>query len=557
MRHLQRLNFKIVGLIGLMVTVLVISLFLAQQIFALDQYSFDSDEALHATRGLTLAFDLRRGDIAAFLRHSNSQSVYPPGSSWLEALVFLVFGPSIITARMYSLAALVGATLVMYALGLEIDKKMGWLIGLVAVLLTLTSQAVLLNATLAMLEMPGLLISLATILAYMRAAKHNSKLGFVVTSLLLVLTVLIKYPYGIVTLGAIGLTELIRIITDRTNLRFRALANRWIWLFLPFILLMFAWFESEDKVSDFFYYATLQPKQTDWYSLENLIYYPRSFMLHYTPSPILAIASVAGLVWAFFQWRKEEIRLILLYCIVGFFLMTLKESNSPRFILTIGPAVHLLTGAMCAWLANSWRQKDHKLRRPVIITAVILIIMFLASVPMVIERFKVLPILLAVEYETDPQANQLTEWIAEQTDDKRLYFINPWDQFSTYAMEWHQATSGMQHGYVFGNLFVPDTRLKNYTDERAEQLEFQMRFYSTDYVVALEGGREGHQNWPQYEQSFKGILELISTKEVQLDYYDLGNWLAGSLVTRRSLEQAKEEHHQELLIRARIYKLLD
>ena len=167
----RRVDLRLLGLIAVVVLDLLVVAFLSRQIVNLSNYPFDSDEALHASRGLELTFDLRRGDIGAFLRHSNQQSVYPPGSSWFEALTFLLFGASTTIARLYSLASLFGATIVMYAIGLELDRRNGWLVGLIAVILTLTGQAVLVGSALAMLELPGLLISLAALLAYLESDK--------------------------------------------------------------------------------------------------------------------------------------------------------------------------------------------------------------------------------------------------------------------------------------------------------------------------------------------------------------------------------------------------
>jgi hypothetical protein len=553
----RKVDLRLLGLIAVIVLDLLVVAILSKQIVNLSNYPFDSDEALHASRGLELTFDLQRGDIGAFLRHSNQQSVYPPGSSWFEALTFLLFGASTTTARLYSLASLFGATIVMYAIGLELDRRNGWLAGLIAVILTLTGQAVLIGSALAMLELPGLLVSFAAFLAYLKATRHSSSWLFVVTSLLLILAVLIKYPYGIVVIGSIGLAELINLAIERPVESPRSISLRWLLLFGPLVLGLVLWFMGDQKFDDFLYYATLQPKQTEWNSLDNLVFYPRSFALHYAPAAPFALLSLASMAWATIQWRRSNLRLILLYSLLGLLLMTFKESNNPRFILTVAPAVHLLTGAMLADLAAKLVRSWPRIRPGLAIATIVVGLIVLASLPTLVERYCVLPSLLKVEYETDPRAGELAAWIADQTNGQRLYFINPWDQFSTYAMEWYQATQGTAQYARFGDLYVPGMRLQSLTPERLEELEFQIRFYSTDFVVAFEGGLEGQQIWPEYEQGFADILLPVASREINLDYYPVGDRFKSTAATRASLEQAMSESYLPLHIKVSIYKLID
>lgn len=130
-RRISR-NPRLLGLlVVLCLDVLVIG-FVGKQVLDSAGQPFDSDEAVHAQRGLKLALDLRRGRVGAFLRHSYEQSVYPPGHAWLQALVFILFGPSTVSARLCSLISLVAATLAMYGIGLELDSINGWVIGVTA-----------------------------------------------------------------------------------------------------------------------------------------------------------------------------------------------------------------------------------------------------------------------------------------------------------------------------------------------------------------------------------------------------------------------------------------
>jgi hypothetical protein len=439
---------------------------------------------------------------------------------------------------------------------LETDERHGWLAGVAAVALTLSGQAVLVHAALAMLEMPGLLVSLLALYVYLRASKRNSLRLYVVASLLVALTALVKYPYGMLVLGAIGLSELIALAAAPEARKPRPWLRRWLALFGPFVLLMALWFAGERKIEGFLYYATLQPKQVDWYSPANLIFYPRSFALHYSPGPIFALVSLASVIWAAAHWRRPALRLLLLYALLGLVMMAAKEHNNARFILTVAPAVHVLAGAMIAALAGAWKRRGRRPGPALIGTAAALVLVTLFSLPALAERIAVYPALLAAEYETDPVTDEMRAWIDQVTQGRRVYFINPWDQFSTYAMEWYRATQRDDHGFRFGDLFVPDTRLQELTPERLAELEFQMRFYSTAYVVALEGGLEGQAVWPAYAGALGDSLEPAAAADFPIEFSDLSGYLNGQRATREGLAAAQESGRIPLNVRATVYRLL-
>lgn len=530
---------------------LLVGGFLAYQIVRYQAYPFDSDEALHARRALQFTYDLQRGEWSDFVQHSYQESVYPPAAAWFEAVFFVLFGASTLTARLFSLFCLIVATWVIYALALETDLTHRPLAGVIAVGLVLTAQAVQVNAALAMLEMPGFLVSLLTLWLYLQAQKGYRGGWAFLTSLLLTLTILTKYPFGIVIVATIVLAELVKLITQYKQHTLRARLRYWAILFGPCLFLMGLWFSGEGKVDSFIYYANLQPKQVDWYSWENLIFYPRSFAFHFAPALFFLPVIISGLIWAITRWREPIWQLVLLYSAIGLLLMTAEENNSPRFIVTIAPIIFLTTGGFIAW---GWAQRPQYGHQTVWrVAAAAVLLCTLASLPMLVERFLVLPALLEVEYETSPSAAALADWIITETNEERLYFINPWDQFSTFAMEWYAGTVYTNYqDKPFGDLFVPDTRLQGFAPERADELTFQIRFYSTRYVVVFAGGLEGWPVWPEYHQAFNDWLTPVATQEFNWVYYDLTHWLRDHQITRASLAQAKAEHEKQMVIQATI-----
>lgn len=555
----QRAALLVVILLDALVAVLV-----GRQIVAYRDYPFDTDEAFHANGGLMLAMDLRAGDLGAFVVDSYRQSAYPPAFSWLEAPVFLIAGASPLAARMCSLACLLAAALVMYAIGLELDERFGWLVGLVAAALTLSAQTILAYAAMAMLEVPGLLVSLAALWAYLRATKRPTSWRLVLVSLLMALTVLTKYPYGTVVVPTILVMEVVRAAlvaaSQRATTRVASTISykRWLWLFGPLILVMLAWFARPYKIAAFFEYATSQPQQVALFSVENLVYYPRSIALHYAPSPVWALLTLAGALWAIARWRDERLRLFLIYLAIGLLVMTVKLQKHPRFIATIAPAAHVLTGATLAWLIAKWREGRARAPRAMIVAAVALALCIVASVPVLVERFTAFPSLMQIQYQTDPHSSDLADWIAAQVDGQRFYLVNPWDQFSAAAIEWRRAARDTRPGARFADVFVPSVFLKKAEPENIEELRRAIRSSGARYVVALEGGPEGEQVWPDYIGAMGDMLEPVAHQEFTVEQWqrDIVQWLKRSLLTRQELER-KSASRYTMHIQATVYRVAE
>ena len=555
----RRAALLVVILLDALVAVLV-----GRQIVAYRDYPFDTDEAFHANGGLMLAMDLRAGDLGAFVVDSYRQSAYPPAFSWLEAPVFLIAGASPLAARMCSLACLLAAALVMYAIGLELDERFGWLVGLVAAALTLSAQTILAYAAMAMLEAPGLLVSLAALWAYLRATKRPTAWRLVLVSLLMALTVLAKYPYGTVVVPTILVMEAIGAALvaapQRATTRVASTISykRWLWLFGPLVLVMLAWFAKPYKIAAFFEYATSQPQQVALLSVENLVYYPRSIALHYAPSPVWALLTLAGALWAIARWRDERLRLFLIYLAIGLLVMTVKLQKHPRFIATIAPAAHVLTGATLAWLIAKWREGRARAPRAMIVAAVALALCIVASVPVLVERFTAFPSLMQIQYQTDPHSSDLADWIAAQVDGQRFYLVNPWDQFSAAAIEWRRAARDTRPGARFADVFVPSVFLKKAEPENIIELRRAIRSSGARYVVALEGGPEGEQVWPDYIGAMGDMLEPVAHQEFTVEQWqrDIVQWLKRSLLTRQELER-KSASRYTMHLQATVYRVAE
>jgi 4-amino-4-deoxy-L-arabinose transferase-like glycosyltransferase len=381
------------------------------------------------------------GNLGEFFQRLTAQNFYPPGVTWLKALVFWLWGGTAVTARLFSAVCLFLALPVLYAICLEIDERYGWLSGLIAASLTATMTSLLVNGTLVMLETPGLLVSLLALWAYVRAGKRPSSGRLFLASFCLILTVLTKYTYGAVTVTAVVLSAnwclfLAMCVMDGVPLPWR----RWAALFAPLAVVLLLWLARPGSLSGVLDYA--QPLAGDgnaWLCLARFAYYPLSLARFETPAPLFALVNLAGLVWALVNWRKPGIQLLLGYFLVGMALiMFINHPFNPRFIATFVPALHVMTAVM---LTNLLLPLRHRWRQAVpLLLGGLLLLAGWQSAQTLPQRFALFGSRLEVEYETQPVLNELAAWLEEEiSPNGRFLLINPWDQFSAEALSWRLA----------------------------------------------------------------------------------------------------------------------
>ncbi|MCX7683194.1 MAG: glycosyltransferase family 39 protein [Anaerolineae bacterium] len=528
-------------------------------------YPFDSDEAVHANTGLELALDLRAGDLSAFVRDAYRQGFYPPAFSVLKAVLFLLLGPSTLTARLFSLACLCVAMVVVYQVGQVIDEHHGWLIGLIAVALTLTSQPLLVASGLAMMETPGLLASFGMLWLYLKALESPTAGRLVGTSLALLATFLTKYTYGLPAAATVVLMECSSLLPWwRGGMHYggeqglpewsRALIRRWLLLFGPFALALVLWFAGPDKLAMFWAYVMTQPDQQAWH-LETLLFYPRSIAFHYTPSPLFALVTLCGIVWATTRLRQPRLRLLLIYFCAGMGEMFLNSQKETRFIATFVPAAHVLTGAMLAWCADHWRRGT--LSRWWGLVALLLAVSIILAVPVLADRFRTYPSLMEVEYETHPALNDLAAWIREQIPSgERFYLINFWDQFSPSALAWYLGTRDVPPGTRLAEVYMPSTLLKSPSEDNIAALRGAILASGVRYVVSFEGTPWGEPVWWLYADAMDDILDPVAQRVTYVELYDTGEWLNRSLLRQREWEHVKGKGRYTLQVQTTVYAVM-
>ncbi|MEZ4515623.1 MAG: hypothetical protein R3C44_01895 [Chloroflexota bacterium] len=352
-----------------------------------------------------------------------------------------------------------------------------------------------------------------------------------------------------VVLAAVVVAELPELIRAVRRGFGASLRYRWLPLFAPFGLIMLAWFLRPGQIEAFFGYTRPLADDETWLSLRNVLYYPRSFVLHGVPSVWFALVTAGALVWAAYHWRDPGVRIVGLFFLLGMAsVMLLNHPPNPRFIAPFIPAAHLLVGLM---VADFWRRRQTatgtERQRA---SAVLLIIGLLAlvSVPSVVNRYRYAHSVLAARLETSPELGEMAQWVAAISgSDADVMVVNYFDQFSMPVLEWTiAAETGSNPPPVDGVILEPATPERT-TALRESILDSQM-----DYLVLIEGGPWGAPFWPDYTAAFGDQLREVERYSLRLVNYGVADWLDENRLSS-DWEQVKADSQQALDLGVIVY----
>lgn len=132
------------------------------------------DRNAHYQSALSLALDLRQGNVGQFLHDFDGIRVWPPLHALLAAAVLTIGGPDYRLAVLPSLAAWIGTVLLSFLTARRAAPRGGNLAGGVAALLILTSAAHRAFATDVMLESLGACLTLLVLYLYLVTVQSTS-----------------------------------------------------------------------------------------------------------------------------------------------------------------------------------------------------------------------------------------------------------------------------------------------------------------------------------------------------------------------------------------------
>ncbi len=522
-------------------------------------YPPDYDEAVHILPVLQIASDLRRLDLAAFWLHTYTQDrigAYPFLHSWLTAPFFLLGSPTITTGRVASLVYLLLAIWMGFFLARELacDRAWRWLAGLVGGGMLVTSMPLWPHAGVVYLEPVGLLVTMATLHAYVKAAPgQETRARLVVTSLLAACALFTKYQYGLFALGGMALSEAIEVVLAR-----RARFERWLCLFGPCAVLVMLWFADPDKLRRLWAYAHSQHPTPGLSVVQYWLFYPRSLVRHYVSGPLSLSLMLLGIGLGLWQIRQHGYRAVLCYLLTGLVAVSCVPQKGVGFAYTIAPAGLLLGGVAAAWLAAraaTVRPVTARLGLVVLVAALLGI-----EGHAVVYRFSFLDAAQEFLYTCTPDTGRAYRFVLDHTLERgaKPYMLNPWHLFSHYALTWQYYESGGLPATVDLHL-VAAGLAEEPTFENLDRLVQTLAAEGVGVVVSIDGSPAGaHTGWQVIEPLWaRGDIEWIASSEP----YTLVAWpetykdrvYSGACASAAEFEAVRRANRGEFEIRLHLY----
>jgi len=233
--------------------------------------------------------------------------------------------------------------------------------------------------------------------------------------------------------GGIALNEVLSaLIARRWPSR-----RRWLCLAGPFMLCAAIWFADPNKLYRFLVYSQSQKGQLDWWSAENLLYYPKNLLRYYASGPLSVTLILAGLLASLRQWREHGARAVLAYLAVSLCALVLVPQKAGRFLYTVAPAAFALAG-LATWAAVDWLARRERPRWLQGAALVLFAVLCLFEARAVLWRFSLYEAAVEVNYTSSPDSRRAYHFVADNTLARGLrpHLLNWWHLFNGYALEW-------------------------------------------------------------------------------------------------------------------------
>jgi hypothetical protein len=314
------------------------------------------------------------------------------------------------------------------------SEKNGHWIGLIAAFLSLSSMPLLGLSSMCMSEVPGLLMSFLTFLLYLKAERQRKTYLFFLAGICMALTLFTKWHHGVFVIPAIFFTRL--------TYKGKIFSRHNYYLFVPFFVLIIAWFIHPQHVLSFYGHSTFQPHYYEFFSLENWLYYPSSFLQIYHSTPIFAIIIGISFLYSLKQIKDPKIRLFLIHILVGIILLTIKLDNRHRYIITIVPSVWILGATQLVETVKNINDHLNSRKFKIALFSIFILGFLLISFLSIPRVYRTYPdSLLKTQYWCDEKPNKAYDFISKNVAGHRqIAVFGSWDYYNSLkssTIMWH------------------------------------------------------------------------------------------------------------------------
>lgn len=348
---------------------------------------FNKEEAQHALYGLWLWRDISVLDWGAFLYDTGRQMVWPFLHSWILSIFFFIFGVSYTTARLLSLILFMGSIVLVYFLSAHFSKRLGPRIGVVSVMLALTSPIMLRFAAENMLEGLGAFLFLSAVYTYVICEERKITLEYVLLAFLVGLSIYTNYMYAYLMIPAF----LVMTITKLGPIYFGAIrlkrkgekkAMRFFWwayrkliVLFVFLLLTGIWFSFSFSRKLLLLFASIF-KYSGGVRLEGwgqvLSYYPKVIIQYLSFSPWLGVFLLLSLFMPFIanRYRLVNKLYIFVWTVLGLLALTI-PAKAPQMLYIVVPFIFMIFSAAFFFVLEKVQSKNMKLAGALVLILVL------------------------------------------------------------------------------------------------------------------------------------------------------------------------------------------
>ncbi len=469
--------------------------------------------------GANIWHDLRHLDYSQFWVHTHEQVVWPFLHSWLTGAYFLLFQPSLASARLISLTAYVlGSVLILARFNLvprfsSDDKGMcrydyslitG---GVIAWSLFTCSPLVIQQAAGIMSELLGFVLVFMAITAY-EEELLSKRLRVWISACALILLFYYKYNFACLTYAgfflAVGLKERFRVK--------RLIAGEYLILFgVPLIgLVLWLLPDFNHKIQGFFGFAFNNPAARTPFSLESLFFYPGQISEYYFPSQWIALLVYIGVAVSFVdRVLKRQSDVLVMCMVVHFAAAVIHPMKDIRFVFI--PMCLMFVLASEGWQGLIQDIFKRWTRVSLIVNAILVVIVF---IPAIYYQQDV----LRKPHVSQSQIHQapIRTILDRVSKDDRIAFLIAHDIVIPPAVSYYLITNldttqrGDQNGkrWDFLYLFHLKEAVESLSDEeKVKQLQYKLFLMQANKIVTIES--TAPHKIARYEQLFAGTQQYI------------------------------------------------
>ncbi|KPJ69774.1 hypothetical protein AMJ44_02370 [candidate division WOR-1 bacterium DG_54_3] len=552
------IGFIVVILLGLIASGFAFSYLL------LPRDVFFWDESHHALYGLNIHRDLSNFDWVSFWVDTNHQGYWPFLHSWFLGLTFLIFGVSYDTARLLSLFFFYGSIIVIYLISLNMDRKRGWLIGIISSGFFILSPVVLNFGTNCMLEMMGICISLLAIYVYLLALDKKRLSYYLLLGVILSLALLTKYEFAALLAPVIFFSALWELVEKyrkiksmepgelKSQKKIRAfavnkkkemvwLAKNWFYryglVFMVVALVGITWVllpPVERKLGLIAFKWNIASLKSDapFAFLPRFTFYIKSLFIDYNLSFVLGSLMLLSLPIAFIKdYKRIKVRLLILAVIIPYIILSaIIEHQEHRLFLTIAPFLFILTGYITLKIFEWIKSRTGYFRKVWIITGLFLLIL------MFYEFYIYFPKILNHAYNYYGIVNKPFEEKKENLKDVLDFFHEKIPREASIS------------SLIIGQHLTPYTQIFHFRDWKAPYFgPFMINhpyFLNSAYFISLKVEKDS----PYYE-SFKDTGDGLNKLNKWNNYLE-------TQLEERSINIFADKYFKDLKLKALIYRNL-